>query len=118
MHESQRVQDGARVNRRQLMRFPLRAPVLLSWAQSGEKCQGAGFTRDMCTRATYVMWEQERKLDVGQTVTVSILLPPFEYGGESLRFCGEGRVLRRGNQEEEPGFAVLVDLGVPERRGM
>jgi hypothetical protein len=99
------------------MRFPLRAPVLLSWAESGEMRQGAGFTRDMCTRATYVMWEQECRLDVGQTVTVSILLPPLDYGGESLRFCGEGCVLRRGSHEEEPGFAVLVDLGVHEGRG-
>jgi hypothetical protein len=104
------------VNRRQSMRFPLRAPVLLSWAESGETRQGAGFTRDMCTQATYVMWEQERSLPVGQRVTVSILLPPLDYGGESLRFCGEGHVLRQGTLEEEPGFAVLVDLGMPERR--
>jgi hypothetical protein len=80
--------------------------------------QGAGFTRDMCTRATYVMWEQECSLPVGQTVTVSILLPPLDYGAESLRFCGEGRVLRQGTREEEPGFAMLVDFGVPERSGV
>lgn len=109
--------EKTQVNRRQSMRFPLRAPVLLSWADLGEMRQGAGFTRDMCARASYVMFEQECNLPVGQTVVVSILLPPLEYGGESLRFCGEGRVLRRGTREEEPGFAVLVDLGVPERRG-
>lgn len=97
------------------MRFPLRAPVLLSWAESGEMRQGAGFTRDMCAGAAYVMWGQEIHLPVGHTVVVSILLPPLEYG-ESLRFCGEGRVLRQGNRAEEPGFVVLVDLGVPVRR--
>lgn len=100
------------MNRRQSMRFPLRAPVLLSWAEPGEMRRGAGFTRDICTRATYVLWEHQCKLLVGQTVTVDILLPPLEHGGESLRFSGEGRVLRRGARHEEPGFAVLVDLAV------
>lgn len=90
--------------------------MLLSWGELGEMRQGAGFTRDICTCATYVMWEQQRSLTVGQTVTVSILLPPLEYGGQSLRFCGEGRVLRRGTHEEEAGFAVLVDLGVAEKQ--
>jgi hypothetical protein len=104
------------VNRRQSMRFPLRAPVLLSWAELGEMRRGAGFTRDICTRATYVMWEHECNPPVGETVAVDILLPPLEQGGESLRFCGEGRVLRQGSGDEEPGFAVLVELAVSEPR--
>ncbi len=104
------------MNRRRAMRFPLRAPVLLSWAESGEMRRGAGFTRDICTRATYVMWEPEDNLPVGQIVSVDILLPPLEQGGESLRFCGEGSVLRRGTRHEEPGFAVLVELGIAEPR--
>jgi hypothetical protein len=64
------------------------------------------------------MWEHECNLPVGQCVTVDILLPPLEQGGESVRFCGEGRVLRLGTRHEEPGFAVLVELAVGEARQM
>ncbi len=92
-------------------RFPVHAPVIYSWTDSGEERRGMGFTRDMCRSGVYVMCRDESIVPVGARVEMELLLPSLGGRTEGVRLQAQGSVVRPGREDESTGFAVLIQFG-------
>ncbi len=92
-------------------RFPVHAPVVYSWTDSGEQRHGMGFTRDMCKSGVYVLCREDRVVPVGTRVWMELLLPSLSGRTEGVRLQAEGSVVRPSREDESTGFAVMIQFG-------
>lgn len=93
----------------------MRAPVIFSWRLGEHRwAQGAGFTRDVSTRGTYIMCDKDDRPPAGAQVWFQVLLPSFETKSEGVRLKSFGDVVRMGSPGESGGFAVSATLNAEE----
>lgn len=99
------------MNQRLTVRYTMRAPVIFSWRLGEHRwAQGAGFTRDLSTRGTYVMCDKADRPPMGTQVWFQVLLPSFEVKSEGVRLKSLGTVVRMGSPTESGGFAISASL--------
>lgn len=94
------------MDRRAAIRFRLRAPVIIRWADaSGAKREDVGRTRDISTSGTFLTCLTQ--LPVGAKVSLEIHLPPLERETlQRVRLQSTGKVIRATQTPGEAGFAV------------
>ncbi len=93
---------------RKTIRFPLEAPILFRWADSGIEKQGEGRTHDISEVGTFVL--SSICPPVGTEISFNIFLPVVPGFAPKTRVQAVGRVLRveqaRGIEGRD-GFAIL-----------
>jgi hypothetical protein len=94
------------MERRAAIRFLLRAPVIIRWADaSGAKREDIGHTRDISTTGAFLTCNTP--LPVGTKVSLDIHLPALERNAlERVQLRSKGKVIRLGVMARESGFAV------------
>lgn len=106
------------------IRFPLEAPVVFWWVDSGITKRGEGRTRDISERGAFVL--ASTCPPRGTQTGFKIFLPALPGSEQKTTLEAEGQVLRV-EQAQEPkeleGFAILaqhiilrLDNGIYERR--
>jgi hypothetical protein len=95
---------------RMSVRFPVHAPVIFAWTDSGGPQRGMGFTRDMCRSGAYVLCRNESVVPVGMRIEMELLLPSLGGRTEGVRLQAEGSVARPGHADESIGFAVMIQF--------
>src|SRR6266446_1494649 len=94
---------------RKAIRFPLKAPIVFSWADSGIEKQGEGRTRDISEVGAFVL--SSTCPPVGTQVRLKIFLPVLSSFEPQTRVEAVGKVVRveqaRG-LEGSVGFAILA----------
>jgi len=94
---------------RKAIRYPLKAPIVFSWADSGIEKQGEGRTRDISEVGTFVL--SSTCPPVGIQISFKIFLPVLLGFEPQTRVEAAGQVLRveqaRG-LEGSDGFAILA----------
>ena len=93
---------------RKAIRFPLEAPIVFRWADSGIEKQGEGRTHDISEVGAFVL--SSICPPVGTEISFNIFLPVIPDFEPKTRVEAEGRVLRveqaRGIGGRD-GFAIL-----------
>jgi hypothetical protein len=105
----------ASVEQRRATRFPLRAPVLFSWMETGQQKHGAGFTRDVGTAGAYITCDRLYALEIGMQVRLEVVLPALDANIDPAQLSAEGSVARLSGHNEKPGFALQGELGLGTR---
>jgi hypothetical protein len=95
---------------RKAIRFPLEAPIVFRWADSGTEKQGEGRTHDISETGAFVL--SSMCPPVGAEISFNIFLPLLPDFEPKTRVEAMGRVLRveqaRG-LEGRDGFAILSE---------
>jgi PilZ domain len=93
---------------RKAIRFPLEAPIVFRWTDSGIEKQGEGRTHDISEVGAFVL--SSICPPVGTEISFNIFLPVIPGYEPKTRVEAEGRVLRveqaRGIEGRD-GFAIL-----------
>jgi hypothetical protein len=100
--------DGPR-HTRKAIRFPLEAPIVFWWADSGSEKKGEGRTYDINEMGTFVL--SGTRPPVGTQISFKIFLPVLPGSESQTRVEAVGQVLRveqaRGLKGRD-GFAILA----------
>jgi len=93
---------------RKAIRFPLEAPIVFQWADSGSEKRGEGRTRDISETGAFVL--SRTCPPAGAEISFNIFLPLLPDFEPKTRVEAVGRVLRveqaRGIEGRD-GFAIL-----------
>jgi len=98
----------ARSHRRKAIRFPLEAPIMFQWVDSGSEKRGEGHTHDISEMGAFVL--SRVCPPAGAEISFNIFLPLLPGFEPKTRVEAVGRVLRveqaRG-VDGRAGFAIL-----------
>jgi PilZ domain len=93
------------LDRRQHLRFRLRAPVNFSWREAQSEKHGEGFSRDISGQGIFVV-SDEPPPPKDTVVHLEVLLPSRDTKERELWLRAIGPVVRSARDGDKAGFAV------------
>ena len=98
---------GDDLERRIVVRYPLRVPVLFSWAEGDSEHTRGGFTRDVSPNGAFILCEGQDHPSRGMSVRIEVMLPPMD-AAHGVKLRSRGETVRTCTPGEEHGFAVAA----------